>query len=302
MELLVICYDGLDRQFFEQTMSPEMTGKLYDYRSEYQDTVMSWTSIYTGLTKEEHKFGTGWYGFLENKYRINKFNCIWDDIQQSKRTVGLFNLPLTYPVFPVNGWIVGGFPSFRRKERRAYPYGINDYLEMHNHYLDFHKQSGQYPDDPREKGNIHLSFTDIHAHQRIVEMVENRLNTLDAIVNDNPVDVCMAGYSWLDHAGHLGFNINGLYSNGVVNMSIQPLIDICQPEKIIIVSDHGGYFYIIPTEATVDDEVSGTGTVTASIGMNHSKKAVLYIDGAEIERDHTLHEWDINQVIKDVLN
>lgn len=175
----------------------------------------------------------------------------------------------------------------------AYPPKIQPHLLKFNHYLDFHKKYRQYPDDPEEgKGQVHLRTDDEHAFQEILRLIENRLNIFDIILSENPVDVGMIGYSYLDHAGHLGFNINGLYANQTVNLSITSILEITKAKKVIIISDHGAYFFAVPEE----------GSDTYSIGLNHSKDAVLFVKGATIDTPKLLYEWNVKEIIMDVLN
>lgn len=296
-ELLVIAYDGLDKPFWSQIVPESFTGKFYDYTSKYQETVQSWTSIYTGLTVEEHKYEKGWHSFLKNKKSVNRLSTVWKDINHMGKTTGLYNLPLTYPAFKVDGWVVSGFPAFPK--RKAYPDHIMSYLDRHQQMVDLHRSHNQYPEDTDDlkwmRPDEQLAVTETESFQHIVTLIENRFNILDVILSENPVDVVMAGYSYLDHAGHLGFNVNGLYKNGTVNASIEMLIRICKPDKTLIVSDHGGYFW---AEPQIGPRGEWEGLI--SIGFNHSPEAVLYLMGDEVE-DKPRYEYDIKEMILEVL-
>jgi len=295
MKLLVIAYDGLDRKFWSQIVPDSFTGRFYDYTSEYQETVQSWLSIYSGLTREEHGYEKGWHAFLNKgkHHGINHLPNVWKDINDMGLTTGLFNLPLTYPAFKVDGWMVSGFPSY--PDRRVYPKSISHHLDNHQHMVDLHKTSKQYPEDPMLDEPPKLSFTKEEGFHSLVNLIENRLNVLDSVLSENPVDVLFVGYSYLDHAGHLGFNVNGLYTNGVVNASIETMKGMAQADKTLIVSDHGGYFW---AEPKMGDRGEWEGLL--SIGFNHSQDAVLYIMGDTID-DIPRHEYDIKRAILELV-
>lgn len=298
MELLVIAYDALDREFWGQIIPDSFTGKFYDYTSEYQETVQSWLSIYSGLTREKHGYEKGWHAFLsKGKHQgINHFPNVWKDINNMGLTTGLFNLPLTYPAFQVDGWVVSGFPSY--PERRVYPESIRHHLDNHQHMVDLHRRSKQYPEDPKQDEPPRLTQMELaeeEAFHSLMGLLQNRFNVLDSVLSENPVDVLFVGYSYLDHAGHLGFNVNGLYNNGVVNASIETIKEMAQADKVLIVSDHGGYFWAEPKMGK-----RGEWEGLLSIGFNHSADAVLYIMGDTID-DTPRHEYDIKEAILELL-
>src|SRR5688572_8894529 len=83
-------------------------------------TPPAWTSAATGVNPGRH----GIYGFIEGNAQSKglelvhsgkiKASTIWQIANDQGATVGVYNLPLTYPPRNLNGWMVSGMmtPSY----------------------------------------------------------------------------------------------------------------------------------------------------------------------------------------------
>lgn len=70
----------------------------------------NWATLYTGARPETHGI-TDAGGLLENlKYQDIRVNTVFDVIDRH-HTQSLMTLALIYPAFPVNGWMLSGFPT-----------------------------------------------------------------------------------------------------------------------------------------------------------------------------------------------
>ncbi|MCA1708990.1 MAG: alkaline phosphatase family protein, partial [Actinobacteria bacterium] len=76
-------------------------------------TPPGWTSIFTGVNPGKH----GIFGFTlgnaqrnEGLVRLDKVKspAIWNAANAAGKRIGLFNIPMTYPPPPVDGWAVSG--------------------------------------------------------------------------------------------------------------------------------------------------------------------------------------------------
>jgi predicted AlkP superfamily phosphohydrolase/phosphomutase len=76
-------------------------------------TPPGWTSIFTGVNPGKH----GIFGFTlgnaqrnEGLVRLDKVKApaIWNAVNADGQRIGLFNIPMTYPPPPVDGWAVSG--------------------------------------------------------------------------------------------------------------------------------------------------------------------------------------------------
>ncbi|MBN1934491.1 MAG: alkaline phosphatase family protein [Anaerolineae bacterium] len=95
----------------------------------------SWSSFITGKNPGK----TGIYDFLhraEASYRFPPVNAsqrdgrgLWDIMSESGRRVGVFNVPITYPVSPVNGLMVSGWMTPYTARDYTYPPELAQELE-----------------------------------------------------------------------------------------------------------------------------------------------------------------------------
>lgn len=97
-------------------------------------TPTAWTSFQTGLPPERHNvLGFRRYTLENGRFQagINLSSSvgaqrIWDILSGQGRKIGIINLPLTYPPFPVNGVLVSGFPVPSADADFTYPPGFKD--------------------------------------------------------------------------------------------------------------------------------------------------------------------------------
>ena len=77
-------------------------------------TPCAWTSALTGVNPGRH----GVYGFYDGNFQASaqellhpgKFQAptLWEVANNQSATVGVYNVPLTYPPRPIDGWMVSG--------------------------------------------------------------------------------------------------------------------------------------------------------------------------------------------------
>ncbi len=102
---------------------------------------VSWTSFMTGMNPGEH----GIYGFMEiNKknygYRFPTFpllpvKTIWEKIGEKGKKSIIINLPNTYPVRKINGYLISGFVALDL-ENAVYPKEFLSYLKKLDYKVD----------------------------------------------------------------------------------------------------------------------------------------------------------------------
>ncbi len=291
---VVLCYDGLDRKLCEEyDLSFLDRGRVSNlYRSKYMSTVYSWTSIYTGKTFEENGIPKdwGWKDWFYNQTQQKKdlhgnpfldtseWSFIWNTLPG---TVGCFGLPLTYPAKPINGWMVSGFPSpnYNPNSRHCNPKEISRYIPdgysadilqlIDDTYVTMYRGIG-----PNVKeGFKSLDFMDV-----VQKQIEERIVAVANVVEHHPVDTLMLGWNWLDHAGHLGALLEGMgEAYEWVDRSIEAVYGFFKPEKMLIVSDHGG--------CTVNGK------------FEHTRDAVLHVVGDDVDTGY-LYEDDVYRHIQ----
>ncbi|NPV07590.1 MAG: hypothetical protein HPY83_06460 [Anaerolineae bacterium] len=91
---------------------------------------VAWTTLQTGVNPGKH----GVFGFVDRHPDTLKpfiplsdkvkWPSLWDVVGQAGRQVVVLNVPVTYPVRPVNGVLVAGFLAPTLNERAVYPTGL----------------------------------------------------------------------------------------------------------------------------------------------------------------------------------
>ena len=96
------------------------------------ETPIAWTSIVTGKNAGKHGV-YDWGERAEGSYDIGvslSYSCkeppLWEIIGEEGKKVGVFNVPLTYPPKPLNGFLVSGFDTPNTRVCFTYPESLSD--------------------------------------------------------------------------------------------------------------------------------------------------------------------------------
>jgi hypothetical protein len=100
----------------------------------------------------------------------------------------------------------------------------------------------------------------------VKDTIDSKLRNLSKILKRFPVDVLSVGFSFVDHSRHLG--VSEHKSHDFAEYSIRETMKIADPEKFLIVSDHG---------------------------IDHTKNATLITSKRIRRRDYK--EWDVCGII-----
>lgn len=312
MTNLLIGIDGFDKQLVEKfNLSFQREGAFGDYKPIYCSTVPSWTSIYTGLTREEHGAPPGWRDWLFNQvkttitkssthkpgepggpinysFNYRKLPFVWDRINKEGISTGVYGMPLTYPVRKINGWMVAGFPAPNVDQHRLfYPVELSSIVKqfstdilqvLDTEFITHFKQMG-----PR----LHKEFAKYDTIEFIDKFSKLKKANVLRIINQHPCEVYFIGLNFLDHAGHLGIinetDMGDVYR--ILDEFIMDLLSSLNPEKMIIVSDHGGQIFEVPSP---EDK--------RYLTFQHTNTGVFFTKNVEIDEGE-LHECDITRHI-----
>jgi predicted AlkP superfamily phosphohydrolase/phosphomutase len=124
---------GLIHQWAENGVLPNLRrlirgGAFGPLLSSYlPETPIAWTSIMTGKNAGKHGV-YDWGERTEGSYDIgvssshsSKAPPLWEFIGEEGKEAGIFNLPLTYPPRPINGFLVSGFDTPSTRVCFTYP-------------------------------------------------------------------------------------------------------------------------------------------------------------------------------------
>lgn len=154
---------------------------------------LAWNSIYTGVNPGMH----GIYDFSEIQpdYSLKSVSSadrqatpFWDILNDNGISTGLFKAPFTYPVQPLDGFFVAGFPQPTNQKGTTYPESI--------------RGSVGPPDRLFEDTSL-IAKGEFEALQRdLYQTVEYQTDVLLNILEDTSVNCLMTVYDGADRIQH----------------------------------------------------------------------------------------------------
>jgi len=143
-------------------------------------TCPNWRCYSTG--KNPGKLGVYWWEKIDTEQRTLstptsrsfKSSNYWDYLNDQGKTVGVMNLPMTYPPFEVDGWMVAGGPG-SEQEDYTHPTSLEAELEERGYHL--------HPEVPV------TSNEDQEAAEALVDLIDERFEVFRDLLEDRPVDV-----------------------------------------------------------------------------------------------------------------
>jgi predicted AlkP superfamily phosphohydrolase/phosphomutase len=172
-------------------------------------TASAWSSLYTGRTP-------GGHGVFDFRRRMGPDSTnrpwvtpgsiggpkIWDILSAQGKSVGLLNLPLTFPPVRVNGYMIGGMPVPRTRDDIGFPEGIVDEItrEIGEYISDVDLLRGKSPDvgDPEKC----VEFVD-----EVGRAAESRGRAAVYLMDKYPADLTACVFVTPDRLSHLFWKI-----------------------------------------------------------------------------------------------
>jgi len=214
-----------------------------------------WTSIITGRNPGKH----GIYYFFERDFATGRMRyfigadrkgkAIWHYLNEAGKSVGLINVPMTYPAEPVNGFIIAGCdaPSIN-SGGFAYPPSLAKEI------LSISKNYTIAPDTAQ----LLRGENKLLAVEKWIEAIEARVTVAERLYRKNPVDFFMVVFTasdWVQHKfwkyfdpAHPDYTEEGARRYGIaiqrifekLDEAVGRLLALADTEtNIFIVSDHG---------------------------------------------------------------
>jgi len=213
-------------------------------------TVPAWSSMMSGKDP-----GTlGFYGFRNRKdhsydammtanARAVKEPRVWDILSSAGKKVALIGVPQTYPIKPVNGWVLSGFLTPDTSADYAFPKTLKTEIE---------EQVGDYVLDVKDfrTDDKEPLLKRVHA------LMENRFDVTRYLLTSKPWDFLMMVEMGVDRMHHAFWRFTDpahpFYETGnpyesvladfykAVDARIGELLDLVGEETaVLVVSDHG---------------------------------------------------------------
>lgn len=164
-------------------------------------TPPAWTSAVTGVNPGRH----GVYGFIEGNAQSErqelmhsgkiKAPTLWEIANDQGARCGIYNLPLSYPPRPLDGWMVSGMltPGYGEKQKGfAYPAELEEVILgwVPGYVLDVNVN---YEQDWRDAGLA----------QRTLESIKQREKVLTELLEVHPVDMLFTVMEAPDRLQHV---------------------------------------------------------------------------------------------------
>ncbi|MCD6415714.1 MAG: alkaline phosphatase family protein [Planctomycetes bacterium] len=265
MKLLFIGLDGLSFDIFEEfpmpflhDMSDEgVRAKFMSFDDPYMCTGPVWTSVQTGIRPEEHGVtepgAAGWHtaAFKDN------VKTIWRRMNEKGLSCGLINYPVTYPLRPVDPFVVCGFPAPWEHEGTQNPWDEVQFggelfwpPELKEHVGGFRSAWMNYI-PPEEYEDTHEPYRaaqegDPESRNYIMALLHRSLHETarlaHILLRRYEVDVGVSIFMETDTLGHLGSAVPAVrreeFLHEVDNVVRELVLD-CNPDNVIVMSDHG---------------------------------------------------------------
>ena len=170
-------------------------------------TPPAWTSAATGVNPGRH----GIYGFMEGHAQYASQGLmhsgriqaptIWEIANDQGVRTGIFNLPLTYPPRPLDGWMVSGMltPGYGEKRTGFASWGgPGSSAELEKHILDW---VPGYECDL--SANWETDWRDEGLARRALESLDQRHRALEGLLELDPVDIVFTVLEAPDRLQHV---------------------------------------------------------------------------------------------------
>ena len=233
-------------------------------------TCPNWRCYSTG--KNPGKLGVFWWEKIDTEAvtlstptsRSFKSSNYWDYLNDAGMTVGVMNLPMTYPVFEVDGWMVAGGPG-SEQEDYTYPASLEDELAARNYQI--------HPTVPV------TSYEDVDAAADVVDLIDARLETFRELLREHPVDVAHLTVFYINVLQHFFWRDDVTKRAWqVIDDHIGEIRDEYPDATLYLMSDHGctdidTVFYAnswLEQEGYLVTD-SGTSETFAKLGLNKKR-------------------------------
>jgi len=194
-------------------------------------TCPNWRCYSTG--KNPGKLGVYWWEKIDTENRTLttptsrsfKSSNYWDHLNEEGIDVGIMNLPMTYPPFDLDGWMIAGGPGSEQEEY-TYPASLEDELEERGYKI--------HPDIPV------TSNEDAEAAAAIVDLIDERLKTFRSLLSERPVDVAHLTVFYINVLQHFFWRDDVTKQAWtVIDDHIGEIRDEYPDAMLYLMSDHG---------------------------------------------------------------
>jgi len=207
-------------------------GTFADMQSELPPvTCPNWRCYSTG--KNPGKLGVFWWETIDTENRTlttptgRSFRStdFWDYLNDDGRTVGIMNLPMTYPPFEVDGFMVAGGPG-SEQEDYTHPPELEDRLEAEGYRL--------HPEVPV------TGKDDTEAAAAVVDLIDQRLETFRGLLAEEEPDVAHCTVFYINVLQHFFYREEPTpQAWEVIDEHVGAIREAYPEATLVLLSDHG---------------------------------------------------------------
>jgi predicted AlkP superfamily phosphohydrolase/phosphomutase len=169
-------------------------------------TPPAWTSAATGVNPGRH----GIYGFVEGHAQDDglelvhsgkiKSPTIWEMANAQGARVGVYNMPLTYPPLPMDGWTVSGMmtPGYGERLRGFTSWSRGDHQALESKILEW--APGYVVD---VSVNYETDWRDASLCERVLASLRQRRHVLEGLLELDPPDLLFSVLESPDRLQHV---------------------------------------------------------------------------------------------------
>lgn len=265
MKLLFVGLDGLSYDIYKEFEMPFLhalaaqgvEAKMISFDVPHMCTGPVWSSVQTGLPPQEHGVSEPQAGNWHTAAFRRGVKTIWRRLNEAKVTCGLVNFPVTYPLRPVDRFIVCGFPAPWQYPGTSNPWEKVDYggdlfwpRELEPHIGTFRSAWMNYI-PPEEYTETHEPYEraiagDPEALESFQALLYRSLRETQrlthTLVREYPVDLLASIFMETDTIGHLGDSLPRFDRRVFlreVDEVVHEVYASAAPENVIVMSDHG---------------------------------------------------------------
>lgn len=218
-------------------------------------TPPAWTSLMTGMNPGKH----GLFNFIKSNHKDysirytsasdRKVHTIWRLLNDNGWTVGVMNVPMTYPPEEVNGYCISGMDTPDSNSKFVYPQWLKKEIEdeVGEIFLDL-RHLGYMKTDDKRRSTL----------DALVKIENRRTEIAEYLIKKHPVDVMMLVYTATDTVQHFFWNYMDpthylydpaealKYGDAILNIyamidsNIARLLSVIPNDcTVMLVSDHG---------------------------------------------------------------
>lgn len=198
-------------------------------------TPTAWASLVTGKNPGKHGiFDMLWrrphtYDFVPTSAQVRMGTPFWKHLNNQGLRVGLINVPFSYPLDSVNGFVVAGFGAPNTASDIAHPPTLKQWIR--ERFTDY---------EPTVDAKLLLEGTPEEVFRAERQHQARQVEIAVEMANHYDVDILVINLMFPDHANHK-MPTMAQVQDAICesDKDLQTLLERFAPDNVMLISDHG---------------------------------------------------------------